>query len=134
MTNVEGNYDLYRLILAESNWEQILTGQPEYVTEQITNTILKAATDSIPNKYVTIRPAYPPGCIKKYANKLIRQRKRLHKKAKRMNTVQIWRKFKKIRNKIVKEIKSSKLNYKNRIANLLKINTQDIRIWWKTSA
>ena len=74
MTNAEGNYDLYRLILTKSNWEQILIGQPEYVTEQITNTILKAATDSISNKYVIIRPAYPPGCITKYANKLIRQR------------------------------------------------------------
>ena len=56
----EGNYELYRQILAESDWEQILTGQPEYVTEQISNTILNAATDSIPNKYVTIRPADPP--------------------------------------------------------------------------
>ena len=128
----EGNYELYRQILAESDWEQILTGQPEYVTEQISNTILNAATDSIPNKYVTIRPADPPW-MHNEIRKLIRQRKRLHKKAKRLNTDQIWRKFRKLRNKIVKEIRSSKLNYENRIANLLKTNTQDIRTWWKLS-
>ncbi|MEW8546463.1 MAG: reverse transcriptase family protein, partial [Candidatus Thiodiazotropha sp.] len=128
----EGNYDLYRQLLAQSDWEQILTGQPEYVTEQITTTILKAATDSIPNKYATIRPADPPW-MHNEIRKLIRQRKRLHKRAKRIDTVQIWRKFRKLRNKIVKEIRSSKVNYENRISNLLKTNTQDTRTWWKLS-
>ena len=75
----EGNYDLYRQILAESDWEQILTGQPEYVTEQISNIILNAATDSIPNKYVTIWPTDLPW-MHNEIRKLIRQRKRLHKK------------------------------------------------------
>ena len=50
-----------------------------------------------------------------------------------MNAVRIWRKFRKLRNKIVKEIRSAKLNYENRIANLLKTNRQDIRTWWKLS-
>ena len=75
----EGNYDLFRQILAESDWEQILTSKPISVTEQITKIVANVATVSIPNRYVTILHADSPW-VHNEIRKLIRQRKRLHKK------------------------------------------------------
>ncbi|MCG8048301.1 MAG: reverse transcriptase family protein [Candidatus Thiodiazotropha endolucinida] len=65
--------------------------------------------------------------------KLIRIRKRLHKKAKRSNTETAWSKFRKMRNKIVKLIRSSKATEENRISEALKANTNNIKSWWKLS-
>ena len=65
--------------------------------------------------------------------KLIRQRKRIHKKAKQTNSDIIWNKFRKIRNKMVKKIRSAKLRYEHNTAIELKDKTTDINTWWKLS-
>jgi len=54
--------------------------------------------------------------------KLIRKRKRPHARAKRHNTPETWYTFKQIRNQCIALIKSSKLQYKNKITQMLHSN------------
>lgn len=46
-------------MLSEINWEHSLIGDVDCIAEKITSTILKAASNSIPNKLVIIRPEDP---------------------------------------------------------------------------
>ena len=50
-----------------------------------------------------------------------------------LDAVQLWHKFRKIRNKIVAEIKASKIHFKQRVAEILETNTSNIKTWWKLS-
>ena len=51
--------------------------------------------------------------------KLIRKRKRLHRKAKKNNDQFLWQKFKKTRNTVINEIRKSKQNYYNKLTEEL---------------
>ncbi|MEW8546418.1 MAG: endonuclease/exonuclease/phosphatase family protein, partial [Candidatus Thiodiazotropha sp.] len=128
----QGDYINYRQILSEVNWDDTLSGDVDGIAEKLTSTILTAASNSIPNKLVTIRPKDPPW-MHNEIRKLIRQRKRLHRKAKRSNSTHLWSKFRKLRNKVVKEIKLAKSNYEKHVANILKNNTNNVKTWWKLS-
>ena len=99
------DYSKYRQILTEADLLGIVTNMHEDVNtiaQQINSIILSAAEQSIPNKIFTIRPSDQPW-MHNEIRKLIRQRKRIHKKAKQTNSDIIWNKFRKIRNKIVKK-------------------------------
>ena len=102
------------------------------IVDIISSNILDAATKSIPNKFVTIRPLDPPW-MHNEIRKLIRQRKRLHKQAKVTNNAFKWGKFRRLRNKITNKIRSAKHNYEMRIAERLKNKTTDVKTWWKLS-
>ncbi|MEW8543133.1 MAG: reverse transcriptase family protein, partial [Candidatus Thiodiazotropha sp.] len=128
----QGDYLLYRQTLFETDWDPVLSGETDTVADAITSTIFQAASDAIPNKVATIRPTDPPW-MHNEIRILIRQRKRIHKKAKKTNNVQLWSKYRKIRNKVVKVIRSSKINYEKRVAELLKNKSTNIKTWWKLS-
>ena len=128
----QGDYPHYRQMLSETDWDGVLSGELDSVADTITSTILQAASISIPNKVATIRPTDPPW-MHNEIRVLIRQRKRIHKKAKKNNNAQFWSKYRKIRNKVVKVIRSSKINYEKRISELLRNKTTNIKTWWKLS-
>ena len=88
----QGDYVNYRQILSEVNWEHTLIWDVDCITEKITSTILKAASNSIPNKLVTIRSEDPPW-MHNEIRKLIRHGKRLHCKAKRFDSPHLWYNF-----------------------------------------
>ena len=98
----------------------------------ISSNILFEATKSIPNKFVTIRALDPPW-MHNEVRKLIRQRKRLQKKAKVNNDASKWAKFRRVRNKITNKIRFANHNYEMGIAERHKNNTTDVKTWWKLS-
>lgn len=85
----------------------------------------------IPNKIVTIRPSDPPW-FTCYLRKLIRKRKRAHKKAKLKNTHECWRKFRKLRNDTVNSVKRAKKNLNDKLASQLESKNISSKDWWKT--
>ena len=67
--------------------------------KKITDSVINAAKESIPNKTVTIRPPKPQW-INSQIKREIRKRKRLFRNAKRTNTDAHWNKFKQKRNEV----------------------------------
>ena len=90
-----GDYENFRRIINSSNWDTIINPNDlESTANLITDAIINAAKTSIPNKYVNIRPNDVPW-FQSNIRKLIRQRKRLHKKAKTINSDLAWAIFRK---------------------------------------
>ena len=122
------DFDKFRSPLTEYN----LTAKVEETTDldinaqQITDSLIYAAEKSIPNKVVTIIPSESPWITSK-VKRLIRKRKRLHKRFKRTN------KYKNIRNLAVSELRNSKKNYFDKPDELLSTSTTDSKIFWKTA-
>ena len=65
--------------------------------------------------------------IKKY----IRRKNRIHKKAKKTNTIGQWEKFRKIRNKCNKLILNAKQSYFDKISEKINTETNGSKNWWK---
>ena len=103
------------------------------MAENFTETLIKSAEKVIPNKIVTIRPDDYPW-INGKIRKLIRKRKRLFRKARKSNNnVQLWHKFKTVRNKVIYEIRASKNNYFENLANSINIDNPNPKLFWKVS-
>ena len=101
-------------------------GDVDNVAIKISSVIMETASSSIPHKNATIRPNDSPWMHNEIRH-LIRQRRRLHRKAKNVNTNEAWAKFRKIRNKVVGKIRSAKSDYENRISISLQTNTTNIK-------
>ena len=99
--------------------------------ENFTNKFLKLCEMTIPNKFITIRPSDPPW-FNGFVRKLIRRRKRAHKKAKRLDTAESWKTFRKLRNEVIAAIKASKNDLENKLVNNLKSGTLSGKDWWRT--
>ncbi|XP_045166981.2 uncharacterized protein LOC123530276 [Mercenaria mercenaria] len=128
-----GNYDDYRAKLQATNWETLMDSNDlEKVTQDITESILSAASESIPNKVVTIRPNNIPWLNTKL-RKLIRKRNKIHKRAKKSNTVESWATFRQVRNEVTNQIHKAKLDYQNELIE--KVNSSNIsaKSWFKTA-
>ena len=76
--------------------------------ENFTNKYLELCEMTIPNKFITIRPS-DPLWFNSLVRKLIRRRKRAHRKAKRLDIAESWRAFRKLSN-VITAIKAAK-NY-----------------------
>ena len=63
---------------------------------------------------------------------MIRKRKRAHKKAKLQNTVECWRKYRKLRNDTVNSVKRAKKNLNDKLASQLESKNISSKDWWKT--
>ena len=130
----EADYIKYRQILLDVDLYETVRNSLDVdtIVEKINSTLLTAAEQSIPNKIVTIRPADQPW-MHNEIRKLFRQRKRIHKQAKRTNNDLKWSKFRRIRNKIVQKIRSAKLRYETSTAARLRDKTTNVKKWWKLS-
>ena len=91
---------------------------------------MSATETSIPNKIVTIRTNEPPW-MNGRIRKMIRQRKRLYRKAKVTKYEHVWMKFREKINQIVSEIRKSKKNYFESLTKKLSEKKSDIKCWWK---
>ena len=89
----KGDYESYRNILSVVDWDGIFRNDDiNSITNTITNTILDAANKTIPNRYITVKKDNPPWITTKI-KKYIRRKNRIHKKAKKTNTIGQWEKF-----------------------------------------
>jgi len=114
-----GDYNAYREKLINVDWDVLFDNNDndiDSLTSSITDVILNAAADTIPNKIVTIRKSDPPW-ITSYIRKNIRKKNRLHKKAKKSNTAYKWEKFRKQRNKCVDIIRTARDTYYNDLSD-----------------
>ena len=93
------------------NWDSLfLPDDIELITNDITNAILSAVESPIPSKIVTIRkggPKWLSGNIRI----MIRQKNRIHRKAKHFNNPMHWNKFRKIRNEVTSLVRTAKDKY-----------------------
>ena len=126
-----GNYVAYNEQLNQTDWETLIdNNNVEEVAQNITNTILTCAKNTIPNKLVTIRPNDIPW-LNNNIRKLMRKRNKLHKKAKIVNNEQSWKRFREIRNEVTKQLREAKTNYENNLIVKLNSNTTNVKTWFK---
>ena len=110
------------------DWSAISSEDVDEYTCNFTNALLEVVGQSIPSKSVRIRPYQPPWFNNTIRYK-IRIRKRLYRKAKRLQSQFYWSKFKAMRNEVVNLIRETKKTYYENLASKLTTNkkTQD---WW----
>ena len=128
-----GDYTLYRDKLSQINWDEVfsLTNIND-ITLAINQRIIEAANDSIPNKTITVRPQEAEW-INSHIKRLIRQRKRLFRIAKRNNTEAAWAAFKRKRNDATNEIRKAKQTYFRKLTHDLQNNARNSKKWHKLS-
>ena len=129
-----GNYNLFRNRLQLIDWDNTFSsGDVNEISDNITEQIINAAKVSIPNMTVTIRPSEPEW-ITANIKTAIRQRKRLFKKAKRLNTASAWNKFKTKRNQVTTLLREQKKQYFEKLAADLRRNSVSSKSWYKTAS
>ena len=101
------------------------------MTNNVTQTILQTALDTIPNKTVTIRQDEPPWL---YHNikRMLRKRNRIHKKAKQTNRQGHWTVFRQFCNKCINYVCSAKSRFYNKTSNKLLSTNLTTKNLWKT--
>ena len=113
------------------NWDEIFTSNNvDHCAEIITESIINAAKQSIPNKTVTVCPSEPQW-INSHIKLEIRKRKRLFRKAKRKNTQIVWTKFKEKGNEVTLMIRDAKKQYTNKLNNDLINSDTNSKRWHK---
>ncbi|MEW8545561.1 MAG: reverse transcriptase family protein [Candidatus Thiodiazotropha sp.] len=127
------DYDKYRNLLSRLNLTRDLTIENvDDVVQSITEDLYNTGLECIPNKVVTIRPSDHPWITTKI-RKLIRKRKRTYRNYKKTNYITLWERYKKLRNLVVKEIRTSKSEYFEKLENLINADTIDPKTFWKAS-
>lgn len=127
-----GNYDLFREKLQNTNWALIMDNDLDTIALKITETIKSAALISIPSKEVTVRSRDKPWMHNKLRS-LIRKRKRFHKRAKKSNSPIHWAQFRKLRNKCNNLVRQARENYFNKLKAQLNSGNIDDKNWWQVS-
>ena len=118
-------------LIYDFDWTTVEYDNINTYAENFTNKILEFCESAIPSKVVTIRPSDPPWVTNALRN-AIRKRKRAHKFAKRHNTPEAWRKFRKLRNDSVNILKQLKRDYTDKLTSKIYSNTTSSKDWWKT--
>ena len=126
-----GDHEGLKQLIHDFDWQSLKDHNINVYVENFTNKFLELCKMTIPNKFITIRPSDPPW-FNGLVRKLIRRRKRAHKKAKRLDTAGSWRAFRKLRNEVIAAIKASKYNLKNKLVNNLKSGNLSGKDWWRT--
>ena len=119
----------FNQLVSDFDWSEIKSHYINIYVENLTDKILEFCSLSIPNKLVTIRPSAPPW-LNNYVRRVIRKRKRAHKRAKRLNTEDAWGRYRHLRNQSIKIIRTAKQDHKTNLANKLMDNnmsTKDCR-------
>ena len=127
----QGDYHAYRNLLRNYDWSFICqSANLDSIVSSFTQVILRAAQEYVPHKVITVRPGQIPWLYSS-VRKLIRQRKRLHKRAKKLNTFDAWAAFRIKRNETVKAIRKAKSDYLNNVCSSLNNPSCDSKTWYK---
>lgn len=127
----KGEYQKYNEKLSSIDWSFIDNDQnPDNIADCIDQNILNAASESIPNRIVTIRPNDVPW-INNDVKKQIRKRRKLHQRAKLLNNENAWANFRKIRNETTKLIKKTKSDYQNNLTTQINSDNITAKTWFK---
>ena len=84
----------------------------------------------IPTKTITVRPADKP-FMNNTIRRKIRQRNRIHYKAKNSNSAAHWQKFRELRNEVIDLVRKSKENYRQKLTSELTDKTIPPGKWWR---
>jgi hypothetical protein len=127
-----GNYDLLNEILYNAPWHDIINDSDEidHIVAVLTNTILTASKETIPNRTVKIRPKDKPWFSAKL-RKLFRERDRCHKRQKRTKNPLHVELFKAKRTETNRAYKEAKRNYFTNISQKLLDNNFSPKNYWK---
>ena len=127
-----GDFKSFRNKIKNAQWENILdtNATMEEITELMTDKILEKASESIPNRVITVRNNDLPW-LTNNIKKLMRKRNRLRRKAKNLNSQHFWNKFKIIRNKVVNLLREAKTKYHNDLCHKIKSHKFATKDWWK---
>jgi len=113
-----------------ANWNEIFDEQDfESLCTNFVEKLKNIFDEFVPHKEIVIRPNDRPwmnGLIRK----LMRERNRKHKIAKRKNRPLDWQQFRTIRNRVISEIRKAKRNYDEKLDH--KINNEcNTKCWWR---
>ena len=97
----------------------------------VSDEILKAAGNNIPNKFIVVRSEDPPW-MNSVVRRKIRKRKRLHRRAKNKDTQEVWENFRRAPNDCVNKMKMAKTEYFEKQRDSLDSSDIPIKKWWKT--
>ena len=114
-----------------TDWDSLSDPDINIYTRNFTGHLNSLTAECIPNKTMIIRPTDPPWNTTA-VRKLIRKRKRAYKRAKQLNTMILWNKFRKIRNKVIESICQSKQHHLDQLSNKLKSESSSSKDWWST--
>ena len=126
-----GDYNLLREIAASSNWDAFQDTDIDSYARNVTDHIKEISKQCIPNKSIRVRPSEPPW-ITSSIKRNIRKRKRLYRRAKTSNDLDIWNKFRRQRNKTTSLIRLSKQNHIDKLREKLKSDNLTSKDWWST--
>lgn len=130
----QGNYDLFRQRIIETNWDLVINDQPnvDIACELFTKTFLDIATECIPTNTVTIRPNDKIWMTSEVRRE-IRIRDRLRKKYLKCKSEYNHGKYKNQRNRVNNLKKQAKVNFFVSInESLSELKSTNSRQYWKT--
>ena len=127
----QGNFELLRNKATSFNWDSIKDNDTNSYANKINKTVTSIAKECIPNRCIKVKPSEPPW-INSTIKRNIRKRKRAYRKVKKTNLVSDWNKFKKLRNRVVQNIRDSKKIFHDKIAAKLTSQTLSSKDWWST--
>ena len=126
-----GDYESFRQRLSDVNWDSLFVeNNVDETSTNITECILNIADKVIPNRIVQIKKTDQPW-ITKEIKKLIRNKNRIHKKAKRIDSPYYWEKFRKIRNRCNTAVNNAKTDYYKKLSNQIITEKANSQNWYK---
>ena len=114
----------YSSYLDNFNWDNCFNNKSiDESCDEISNVILNAAKQFIPNKVVTIRP-HDKSFYNSHLRQMKRELNRLHDRVKHHNTPDLWAQFRHLRNIYMREVQKAKKEFSNtRYSN---VNAHDL--------
>lgn len=111
-----GDYHSFSQDIEATDWDALKDNNIDTYAKNITGQISNLAHKHIPNKTITVRQSDPPWLTNEI-KKMIRKRKRLYNKFKRTKNNIDFESYKQIMNKIICEIRKSKQQQINQLAD-----------------
>ena len=127
----QGDYQSLSNELRNTNWEIFKDADINKYAKNVTAHLMNISSKHIPNKTINVRPS-DPSWLNTNIKRLIRKRKRYYNKYKKTKTSSDCEVYKRIRNLVNNEIRNSKQNVNERLADKLKSGSLSPKDWWKT--
>ncbi len=103
------DFDLARALILSTNWDLLITDDVEASRYNWRVTFTKIMETTIPHRQVSIQKNLP--WITYGIVKIMLQRDRLFRRAKRSGCVRTWNKYKQFRNLVIQRLKRAKQNF-----------------------